>query len=81
MVNMVAMKLRAYLDESQKTAAEFATEIGVTVQAVHRYINDERFPAREVRSRIQAATNGKVQLNDFGAMQEARAPTPAEAAA
>jgi hypothetical protein len=36
----------------------FARLIGVSVQAVHRYVGDERVPGREVMERIRAATKG-----------------------
>lgn len=66
------MELRQYLDDHEIPVSAFATAIGVSVQAVHRYLTGERIPKREVIERIARATGGKVQPNDFF--------TPAEAA-
>ncbi len=59
------MQLRAYLTDQAISIAEFAERIGVSVQAVHRYLDGERIPQRDVMERIHAVTKGKVQPNDF----------------
>ena len=59
------MELGRYLDEHEISVAQFAAEIGVTVQAVHRYLNADRVPKRTVMVRIAAATRGLVTPNDF----------------
>lgn len=59
------MNLREYLTTQSLTIPAFAELIGVKVQSVHRYVNGERVPRREVMDKIQAATGGKVQPNDF----------------
>jgi len=59
------MRLRQYLDEHQIGIPTFAEQIGVSIQAVHRYARGERIPTREVMSAIKLATGGKVTPNDF----------------
>jgi transcriptional regulator with XRE-family HTH domain len=65
------MELRQYLCLRDITVTDFAGAIGVSVQSVHRYLNGERIPKREVMARIAAATGGKVTPNDFFASAEA----------
>ena len=59
------MELRQYLGLRAITITAFAGSIGVSVQSVHRYLNGERIPKREVMARIAAVTGGKVTPNDF----------------
>ena len=59
------MQLRRWLDNRDITVADFAARIGVTAQAVHRYVAGERVPRRDVMERIKRATRGAVQPNDF----------------
>jgi Helix-turn-helix len=59
------MKLGSYLTKEKITPGAFAEKIGVTVQAVHRYLADERVPHRDVMQRIVEHTQGEVQPNDF----------------
>ena len=59
------MKLRTYLTETETSVADFASAIGVSVQAVHRYMNDERMPVRSVRQKIREVTSGRVTADDF----------------
>jgi transcriptional regulator with XRE-family HTH domain len=59
------MELGQYLDEHDISVARFAAEIGVTVQAVHRYLNADRIPRPAIMVRIAAATHGLVTPNDF----------------
>lgn len=65
------MELRQYLDGRAITITAFADSIGVSVQAVHRYLNGERVPKREVMERIAAVTCGKVRPNDFFTLETA----------
>lgn len=65
MVNYPFMKLKDYLSASGQTHAEFAKEIKVSTQALYRYLEGERIPAREIMSRINAKTNGQVTANSF----------------
>ena len=65
------MELRRYLDNQDLPVAEFAETIGVTVQALYRYINGERIPKREIMDRIVRATCGRVTPSDFYAPAEA----------
>ena len=59
------MLLRAYLDLNGVSIPAFADAIGVSVQTVHRYLNNERIPRPEVMVRIKKATSGAVRPNDF----------------
>lgn len=59
------MQLREYLDRREITIPVFAERIGVSVQAVHRYVTGERTPRPEVMKRIAAVTQGDVEPNDF----------------
>jgi transcriptional regulator with XRE-family HTH domain len=59
------MRLRQYLTARKIPIAVFAARIGVSTQAVHRYVSGERLPRRDVMERIQAVTGGAVQPNDF----------------
>jgi hypothetical protein len=59
------VKLGPYLAKEKITPGAFAEKIGVTVQAVHRYIADDRVPHRDVMKRIVEQTGGEVQPNDF----------------
>ena len=59
------MKLAQYLETKKITDGEFAEKIGVSLQAVHRYKNGQRFPRPEHLSKIQEVTGGRVTANDF----------------
>ncbi|MBW4089924.1 MAG: helix-turn-helix domain-containing protein [Proteobacteria bacterium] len=61
------MQLRAYLTEHNVSVAAFAVAAGVSVQAVHRYLNGERMPRPAVIERIRIATGGQVSANDLAA--------------
>lgn len=58
------MDLRRYLDSQEIPVATFATMLGITEQAVHRYLNG-RVPRPDVMRRIIAITAGSVTPNDF----------------
>jgi transcriptional regulator with XRE-family HTH domain len=59
------MKLADYLSAKQMADADFATAIGVTRQAVHRYKTGERMPEWPVLARIKDVTAGEVSPDDF----------------
>ena len=59
------MQLREYLSEQKISLPAFDEAIGVTVQAVHRYVSGERIPRHDVMARIAAETRGRVQPNDM----------------
>lgn len=59
------MRLRQYLDEHSISIAEFAGQIGVSVQSVYRYVDGDRLPERRIMEQIKAVTEGKVTPNDF----------------
>ncbi|MEN3212269.1 helix-turn-helix transcriptional regulator [Methylorubrum populi] len=59
------MKLADYLSEVDIRPAAFAERIGVTRQAMWRYVSGDRRPEWDVLERIQAATDGHVTPNDF----------------
>ena len=59
------MDLRSYLDVHDISIAVFADLLGVSVQAVHRYVNNERLPRPDVMVRIAEVTGGAVKPNDF----------------
>lgn len=65
------MRLRQYLDEHSISVAEFAAQIGVTVQAVYRYLDGDRLPERRIMEQIKEATGGTVTPNDFYCCPEA----------
>jgi hypothetical protein len=65
MVNSGAMDLRSYLSASRTPIAVFAAKVGVTPQAIYRYIAGDRTPKRDVMRRIQAASCGEVSPHDF----------------
>ena len=59
------MDLNTYLEEKQISRPVFAEEIGVTVQALGRYLNGQRRPEWEVLKAIKKVTNGEVTADDF----------------
>jgi transcriptional regulator with XRE-family HTH domain len=59
------MTLPEYLAEAAYSQAQFARSIGVSKQAVQRYVSGERIPDRRIMGRIALATGGKVTANDF----------------
>lgn len=65
--------LRRHLFENKISFPTFAETIGVSVQAVHRYVSGERVPRHEVMERIATATGGRVQPNDMHEAVAARA--------
>lgn len=59
------MTLAEYLARNDLKAAELATRIGVSRQALSRYIKGERRPEWTLLRRITEATDGHVTANDF----------------
>jgi transcriptional regulator with XRE-family HTH domain len=59
------MRLDEYLTQTSASRAEFAQEIGVSVESVRRYLAGERIPDREIMVKIALATDGQVTANDF----------------
>lgn len=70
---ILAMRLSDYLSMTKKTLPEFAKEVGVSRQAMHRYIDGERTPRPEKMQRIKEATKGAVTADDFLPAREAAA--------
>lgn len=59
------MRLQEYLAVTSTSRADFAQQIGVSVESVRRYLNEGRIPEPSVMSKIIEATEGKVSANDF----------------
>ena len=59
------MLLADYLKVHDFTLAGFGERIGVSPEAVRRYIGGERIPTKDIMARIREATSGAVQANDF----------------
>lgn len=59
------MKLGPYLELQKLTLGAFGKSIGVTRQAVCRYVAGDRIPDRYTMSKIMAVTRGAVTANDF----------------
>lgn len=68
------MRLIDYLNDNDISPAEFAVSIGVSKEAVRRYIAGDRRPTRRVLEKIALATACEVTANDFFQM------TPQQAA-
>lgn len=59
------MNLDTYLNNNQIKKANFAKAIGVSVQALYRYLSGDRTPRPAIIRRIKRATNGEVTANSF----------------
>jgi transcriptional regulator with XRE-family HTH domain len=59
------MYLKEYIKEQRLSMRRFAIKSGLSVSAVSRIINNERFPKPETMRRIFLATDGRVKPNDF----------------
>lgn len=59
------MQLASYLSKRHIHPADFAKQIGVSGEAVRRYLVEGRIPTPSVMTRIVEATHGKVTPNDF----------------
>lgn len=75
----MAMDLRRYLKITNKTATDFAKEIGVSHSTVVRYMQGLRVPNSLTMRRIVDATGGDVMPDDF--FKAAAAVSPEEGAA
>jgi len=61
----VGMKLETYLHKYQLSIGEFAKALGLSHEAVRRYLRMGRIPEPSVMRLILAATKGRVKPNDF----------------
>ena len=59
------MRLHEYLKSEDIRPDRFADHIGVSRQAVDRYLHGQRIPEPNVMREIFHATNGKVRPDDF----------------
>lgn len=59
------MRLSDYIAELKISDAAFAERIGVSRQALSRYLSGDRRPDWAVLNRIVQATDGHVTPNDF----------------
>jgi transcriptional regulator with XRE-family HTH domain len=59
------VQLKDYLLLTGSTERAFAEAIGVSQQAVSRYVSGARIPRPNVVQRIQAVTKGAVCVSDF----------------
>jgi hypothetical protein len=59
------MKLADFLKNDPRSNAQFAEDIEVPRQTLHRYLKGEHLPTREIMARIVRQTNGAVTPNDF----------------
>lgn len=59
------MKLSAFLAGNGISDSDFAAQIGVERQAVHRYRFGKRVPTKAILERIFEETGGQVSANDF----------------
>lgn len=75
------MKLAEYLAAKKTTASAFAEKIKANQPTIFRYLNNDRFPNREMIARIAAATGNKVTVVDwYQQAEEAKAAKTGEAA-
>ncbi len=59
------MKLKDFLKNKNMSIAEFALSMGLTYDAVRKYVAGIRVPTPRVMQEIITATNGLVMPNDF----------------
>ena len=59
------MRLANYLEEQNLSIGDFAAQLGVAYQTIHRYVRGERRPQWSLLQRITKETGGAVQPNDF----------------
>lgn len=58
------MQLKKYLESREISPREFADKVGVTKQAISRYLRG-RVPRQDVVMKINKITRGEVGPNDF----------------
>lgn len=68
------MDIQTYLARKRLTQAWFAAHVGVSLQALYRYMHEARVPQPPVMRRIMAVTGGLVQPNDFYTPERAQVP-------
>lgn len=59
------MKIGEWLNLENVSMSKFAKDIGVSVQAVHRYARGERIPQNGTMQKIVERTSNQVTANDF----------------
>lgn len=60
------MRLAEYLKREALTLEAFASKVGdVSFQSIDRYAKFQRWPERDIASRIMRITNGLVRPDDF----------------
>ena len=60
------MQLSEYLSEKGISLSAFARQVGAkNARTIQRYTKHGRIPAGAMMAKIMAATDGKVQPNDF----------------
>jgi DNA-binding transcriptional regulator YdaS (Cro superfamily) len=59
------MTLAKYLGCCSITSAAFARQVGVSKQAMFKYVHGLRIPAPGIMVRIREATDGAVTADDF----------------
>lgn len=59
------MKLNAWMSKNNVKPEAAATELGVSVRTLYRYLSDERIPDKATMPRIVDYTSGQVTANDF----------------
>jgi len=59
------MKLSAWMSKNNVKPEAAATELGVSVRTLYRYMADERVPDKPTMRRIRKFTLGEVTANDF----------------
>lgn len=67
------MKLKAWLKANPQKAKGFRDRIGVSKQALNRYVHHERVPDDEVMPKIARQTAYEVTANDFYGIDPAKA--------
>ncbi len=68
----MSMTLREFLDTENVPHGQFAARIGVSAEAVRRYLQGKRRPSWDVMPKIIEATGGKVTPDSFLASDQSR---------
>lgn len=58
-------KLKSYIKEQGVTQRNFAKLLGITPNAISKYLANQRFPNRDIILKIEKATNGYVRPSDW----------------
>lgn len=67
------MTLEQYITENGLTHEAFGKLVGAPQATINRYVNQKRFPTRDMIKRIETATDGKVSVADWYAQAESAA--------